>query len=145
MMSFEFLSNMCIPGSLMCRIVCMCEGGRGEQKTCVLAAPTQSGTWDYMPDTVDLFHVRLMVICKENHQNTLVSMNRCNWKPPYDTFLWVARRPGEFGEIHWKLVGGICVWSSTFPVSHPQGWELQKNSPIEGWHHNESLQQVSWP
>ena len=29
--------------------------------------------------------------------------------------VWVARRPGEFGEICWKIVGGVCVWSFVGP------------------------------
>jgi len=36
-------------------------------------------------DTIYLFHVHLMVICKENHLNTMVSIYRCKRNPPYDT------------------------------------------------------------
>jgi len=48
-------------------------------------------------DTINVFHAYLMAICNENHLNTLVSVNRCKQKQPYDTLFWVAR--GEFGEV----------------------------------------------
>ena len=44
-----------------------------------------------------------MAIYKENQLKTLVSTNRCEQKPPYDTLLWAARWPGEFGEIRRKV------------------------------------------
>ena len=66
-------------------------------------------------DTVNLFRVHLMAICKESQLKTLVSVNRCKRKPPYDTLFWVTRRPGEFGGICWKFVGGVCIWSSVGP------------------------------
>ena len=34
--------------------------------------------------TVNLFHVCLMAICKENHLNIMVSIYRYKRKPPYD-------------------------------------------------------------
>ena len=98
---------------------------------------------------VNLFRAWLMVICKESHLKTLVSVNRYKCKPLYDTLFWEARRPGEFGEIHWKFVGGICVWSfvgpQLFPLANHRAGNYQTKTPREGWHHSESLQQVSWP
>ena len=55
-------------------------------------------------DTVNLFRVLLMAICKENQLNTMVSIYRYKQKPPYDKLFWVAIRPGEFGDIRLKFM-----------------------------------------
>jgi len=93
-----------------------------------------------------------MVICYENYWNTMVRVNRYKWKPPYDTLFWAARRPREFGEICWKIVGEICVWSFVGPrffpsAEHRAGSYRTKTlrEAREGWYHNESLQWVLWP
>jgi len=55
-------------------------------------------------------------------------------------------RLGEFGEICCKTVGGVLFGLdfSHQPANHRAG-SYQTKAPREGWHHNESLQQVSWP
>ena len=89
--------------------------------------------------TINLFRVLLIAICKENHPETMVSMNRCRWKPPYDTLFWAT----EGLESSLKICGrSLCLkfcWALIFPVSQTQGWEIPNKD------HSGSFHWVLWP
>ena len=60
-------------------------------------------------DTINLFRVRLMVICKEIQLITMVSIHRYKRKPLYDTLFWESSGPRKFGASRCKIEGGISI------------------------------------
>jgi len=70
-------------------------------------------------DTVNLFRVRLMAICKENHLKTLVISWHIVWG--YSVGLQSLERFATKlrEEFLFEVILGI-----SFPVSQPQGWEI---------------------
>ena len=85
--------------------------------------------------TINLFRVRLMAICNENHPNTMVNIYRYKWKPPHDTLFGEPSRLTKFEANRCKIEGDVSIeviLGMHFPCNQPQHSELPNKGTQRG-------------